>query len=110
MNDVSVDEYGFIQHIKIDSSEDVIDGDFFIDATGFSREILSKISENDFVKHLNRILELNIDFSYFEKCVLLSFLYFRESDFSTAKKNKVCIISNTDFLSLRIKTNYYGSK
>ncbi len=36
------------------------------------------IREKDFVENLNKILELNIDFSYFEKCVLLSFLYFRQ--------------------------------
>jgi tryptophan halogenase len=49
--DVDVNELGFIQHVKIDSSTEVLDGDFFIDATGFSREILSKISKNDFVSY-----------------------------------------------------------
>ena len=51
VNDVGVDEYGFIQHVKLDSSEYVIDGDFFVDATGFHREILSKISDNNFVSY-----------------------------------------------------------
>jgi dihydrofolate synthase/folylpolyglutamate synthase len=36
------------------------------------------ISELNFVENLNKILELKIEFSYFEKCVLLSFLYFRQ--------------------------------
>ncbi len=37
------------------------------------------ISESDFIEILNRILELKIDLSYFEKCVLIAFLYFQKS-------------------------------
>jgi len=51
VTDVRADEHGFIQHIQIDSHPGVIEGDFFIDATGFSREILSTISENNFVSY-----------------------------------------------------------
>lgn len=36
------------------------------------------ISEEDFVRITNQILEIWINFSYFEKCVLIALLYFKE--------------------------------
>lgn len=48
---IGVDESGFIQHIKVSSPHEYVDGDFFIDATGFHREILSKISDNNFISY-----------------------------------------------------------
>lgn len=38
------------------------------------------ISEEDFVEIVNKISELKIDFSYFEQCVLIAFLYFKKRD------------------------------
>lgn len=37
------------------------------------------ISKKDFVEILNEILELKINLSYFEKCVLIALLYFRKT-------------------------------
>jgi len=37
------------------------------------------ITESDFVEILNRILDLKIDLSYFDKCVLIALLYFQKS-------------------------------
>ena len=38
------------------------------------------IWENDFVECLNKILELNLELSYFEKCFLISLLYFQNKN------------------------------
>lgn len=45
-----VDEYGFISTITLKSGNSLY-GDFFIDASGFSRALLSKITDNDFVAY-----------------------------------------------------------
>lgn len=51
VSDIGVDKDGFIQHLKLKESGHYVDGDFFIDATGFNRKILSKISKNDFISY-----------------------------------------------------------
>ena len=49
--DVNIDQDGFIESIILSESKKEISGDFFVDATGFSRKILSKIADQTFVDY-----------------------------------------------------------
>lgn len=36
------------------------------------------ISQQDFIRIVNKIIDLNVDLSYFEKCTLIAFEYFKQ--------------------------------
>lgn len=49
--DVSVEKNGFIGSVFLKGAQKDINGDFFIDATGFHRELLSKIADKTFISY-----------------------------------------------------------
>ena len=51
VSDVSVSENGYIESVLLKASQKNIVGDFFIDATGFHRKILSKIADQTFIPY-----------------------------------------------------------
>ena len=51
VTDVSVENNGFIESVFLKDAQKDIYGDFFIDATGFHRELLSKIADKTFISY-----------------------------------------------------------
>ena len=51
VTDVNIDENGFIESVILSESNKEISGDFFVDATGFNRKILSKIGDQTFIDY-----------------------------------------------------------
>ena len=51
VTDVSVEKNGFIESVFLKDAQKDIYGDFFIDATGFHRELLSKIADKTFISY-----------------------------------------------------------
>ena len=49
--DVAVEKNGFIGSVFLKGAQKDIHGDFFIDATGFHRELLSKIADKTFISY-----------------------------------------------------------
>lgn len=48
--DVIVDDYGYINRLELKSGTS-INGDFFIDASGFHRILLSRLTDNEFISY-----------------------------------------------------------
>jgi tryptophan halogenase len=51
VSDLKIDEDGYIESIYLNNNKKYLEADFFVDATGFNREILSKISDQTFIPY-----------------------------------------------------------
>jgi tryptophan halogenase len=51
VTDVNIDQDGFIESVTLSESNKKVSGDFFVDATGFNRKILSKIADQTFIDY-----------------------------------------------------------